>query len=177
MAELTVAMTYGNALFQAAKETGKTALIKEELDGIVEIFKSEDDFLNFLNTPCIAAAEKKPVIEKVFQGKICDELLNFLFILIDKGRTRHLFKIAEIYGEFLNQEEGVAYGKIYSAYPLPEDKIAKFEEETGKLIKENVRLENEIDKTLLGGVKILIDGKIIDASVKSRIDALAETIR
>ena len=39
------------------------------------------------------------------------------------------------------------------------------------------QLENEIDKTLLGGVKILIDGKIIDASVKSRVEALAEAIK
>ena len=177
MAELTVAMTYGNALFQAAKELDKKKLIKDELEEMIKLLKSEEEFLSFLNTPCVSAKEKKTVVNSIFNGKICDELLNFMFILIDKGRTRHLFKIAEIYDELLNQDEGFAYGKIYSAYPLPADKLAQFEAEAGKLIKENVRLENEIDKTLLGGVKILIDGKIIDASVKSRVEALAEAIK
>ena len=177
MAELTVAMTYGNALFLAAKETGKLESIRGELADMKTVLKNEPDFMAFLDTPTLSASEKKKTVTNIFEGKIEQELLNFIYILIDKGRTRHFLKIADIFEELINQEEGIAYGKIISAVPLDAGRIAKFEEETSKLIKQNVRLENEIDKSLIGGVKILINGKLIDASIKSRVTALKEAIK
>ena len=52
----------------------------------------------------------------------------------------------------------------------------KFEEQTGNLIKENVKLENEIDASIIGGIKILIDGKVIDATLRKRLDDLGSSI-
>ena len=66
---------------------------------------------------------------------------------------------------------------MYSAVPLSRSTLAKFEAETGKLLQKKVRLENEIDKSLIGGVRIFADGKMIDASVRARVSALIETIK
>jgi ATP synthase F1 delta subunit len=128
--------------------------------------------LAFLNTPAIAAGTKKNVISKIFDGNICDELLNLLCILIDKRRTRRLPKIISAYKDLVNKKEGYSYGKILSVEPLSEERVRKFEEETGKLLKLNIKLENVAAPDLIGGVKIYVDGKIIDASVKSRLKDL-----
>jgi len=56
MAELIVDLTYGSALFQAAKEVDKVALITE---GVLGIMEKEPSLVAFLNTPAIAAKEKK----------------------------------------------------------------------------------------------------------------------
>ena len=172
MAELTIAMTYGNALFQAAKEVDGVGLIKEEAEALLLVFEQEKDLPAFLNTPTIAAAEKKKVITKIFEGKICLELLDLLYVLIDKRRTRHFQKIVEAYKDMINKEEGFSYGKILSVSPLCEDRLARFEEETRKLLKMNVKLENVTAPDLIGGVKIFIDGKVIDASIKGRLFSL-----
>ena len=79
MEELTIDLTYGTALFEAARETGKTDLINEEAGQLIELFGQEPDLHKFVNTPGISAEEKKNVLENVFRGRICDELLNFLF--------------------------------------------------------------------------------------------------
>ncbi len=102
--------------------------------------------------------------------------MNFLYVMIDKGRTKHFERAIKVYKELLDKEEGLAYGKIFSVKPLSADKLQKFEKETGKLLQEKVKLENEIDTNLIGGIKILIDGKVIDASLRKRLEDLSNTI-
>ena len=70
-----------------------------------------------------------------------------------------------------------AYGKIYSARPLSEAQLTKFEEETGALLREKVQLKNKVDPSLLGGVKIMVDGKLIDASLRSQLKALEDKMK
>jgi len=168
MAEL-VRLTYGSALFSAAREVNKIPLISEEAEELLKILGEEPDLFTFLNTPAISVGEKKDVISKIFEGRICDELLNLIYILIDKGRTRHLAQIISVYKDLVNKKEGFSYGKILSVKPLSEERIRRFEEETGKLLKLNVKLENIIAQDLIGGVKIFVNGKLIDASIKSRL--------
>ena len=177
MAELAVARTYGSALFEAARDLDKIELIKNEIAEMLEIFKSTPEFMLFLNAPSISHDEKKAVLHDLFEGQFSREFLNFMDILIEKGRMRRFEKIASVYTELVNTEEGITVGIIYSAVPLDSDRLERFEKETGKLLRKNVRLENEVDKSLIGGVKIFADGKMIDASLRARVSALMDTIK
>ena len=176
MAALIVDLTYGSALFQAAKEVDKVEVISQEAGALLDVLDREPDLLAFLNTPAIAASVKKDVVSKIFEGKVADELLNLLFVLIDKGRTRHFSKIIDTFKDLIRKEEGFSYGKIMSVKPIDGERLARFEEETGKLLKLNVKLENLTAPDLIGGVKIFIDGKVIDASVKSRLKDLRSSM-
>jgi ATP synthase F1 delta subunit len=176
MAELTIGRTYGDALFQAACDVNKKELILGEATQVLEILKQESDLSAFIDTPVISVGQKKDVLKSIFEGRISTELLNFLYVMIDKGRTRHFERAIKVYKELLNEQEGVSYGKIFSVKLLSTDRLEKFEAETEKLLKQNVKLENEIDASLIGGVKILIDGKVIDASIRKRLEDLNNTI-
>ncbi len=176
MEELTIDLTYGTALFEAARETGKTELINEEAGQLLEIFREEPDLQKFVCTPGISAEEKKKVLENVFRGKICDELLNFLFVLADKGRMMHFEKMIKSYRKLMDKEEGVSYGKVYSVIPLTDEQISGLEKDASKLFRMNVKLANEIDPSLIGGVKLLVEGKLIDASIRKRFDDLSSQI-
>ena len=83
MAELTVDLTYGSALYQAAVETNKKDLILDEAFQVQDVFEREPEFFEFLNYPAISAIEKKDVLKNVFEGRICQELLNLLYVLTD----------------------------------------------------------------------------------------------
>ena len=176
MAELTVEGTYGYALYLAAKELDKIQLILGETKEVLSVLENEPGFVDFINTPVIPAKEKKAVLEKVFGDKISDELLNLFFILVDKGRAKQIAKIFRAYEAKINEVEGYAVGKILSVVPLTEEQIKKFEEQTEKLLKERIKLENEVDVRLLGGIKIFINGKVIDASLRNRLDSLTSAI-
>lgn len=172
MAELTVEMTYGKALFEAAKDANKIELIFEEIKEIAKLFKNEPDFYEFVNTPIISGAKKKTAVEKIFTGRISPEVLNFLYILIDKRRTKNFGKIVDQYQKIINISEGVSSGDIYSVEELTKQQLLAFEEKTGKLLRKNVKLENKVDPSILGGVKIFVEGKVIDATIRKRLQDL-----
>lgn len=172
MAELTVEMTYGKALFEAARDENKIELILEEIKEIRDLFQAEPDFYEFINTPVLAGAKKKDAVEKIFAGRISTEVLNFLCILIDKRRTKNFNKIVDQYQKIIDVSEGVSSGDIYSAEALTEEQLLAFEEKTGKLLRKKVKLENKVDTTILGGVKIFVEGKVIDATIRKRLQDL-----
>jgi len=176
MAELTIDLTYATALYEAAKETGKVDTITEEASQVLDIFKQEPDLDAFVKYPGISAGEKKSVLENIFDGRIYDELLNFLCILIDKGRIIHFERIVKTYSKMVEREEGFSYGTVYSVVPLSEDRIAELEAESSKLFRINVKLSNEIDPDLIGGIKLMVEGKLLDASVRKKFDDLGSQI-
>ena len=173
MAELAVDLTYGTALVEAAREVGKENQILEEAQAVVQLIEDEPDLHQFINYPGVSADEKKEVLKNIFEGRICEELLNFLYILVDKRRTMNFGRIIKVYKSLVEREEGVSYGTVYSVVKLSDERMAELEEQTSKLLHMNVKLENELDPSLLAGFKILVEGKIIDASYRKKFDELA----
>ena len=177
MAELTVELIYGKALYEAAFDVNKTDVILEEAQELMGIFKAEPEFYEFISTPIISATQKKEAVTKIFSNRICDELLNLLLILIDKGRTKEFGNIIRRYKLLINQSLGFSNGTIFSVKPLSNEQLKTFEEKTGKLIQKNVKLENKTDSTIIGGVRIFIEGKVIDATIRKRLNDLNESLR
>ena len=176
MAELAVDLTYGTALMEAARELGKEDQILEEAQAVVQLIEDEPDLHQFINYPGVSADEKKEVLKNIFEGRICNELLNFLYILVDKRRTMNFGRIVKVYKSLIEREEGVSYGTVYSVVKLSDERMAELEEQTSKLLQMKVKLDNEIDPNLLAGFKILVEGKIIDASYRKKFDELASQI-
>ena len=173
MAELTVDLTYGTALMEAARELGKEDQILEEALAVAQLIEEEPDLHQFINYPGVSADEKKEVLKNIFEGRICEELLNFIYILVDKRRTMNFGRIVKVYKSLIEHEEGVSYGTVYSVVKMSDERVAELEEQTSKLLQMNVKLENEIDPSLMAGFKILVEGKIIDASYRKKFDELA----
>lgn len=176
MESLSVDLTYGQALFEAARDNGKLKEISSELDSLGELFTTEPQFFELIKTPTISAKEKKIMAEKIFVGQISKEMLNFLFVLIDKRRVFNFDGINKVYKKLLDEEEGVTQGEVYSVIELSPEEMQKLEDSTSKLIQKKVKLENKIDESLIGGVKVYIDGKLIDASIKKRLSDLKEVL-
>lgn len=177
MAELTVENTYSKALFEAATERNKVDIILNELKELSSIFENDPKFFELFRTPVISAAEKKKVAEQTFEGRISPETLNFLLVLIDKKRMSSFNRIVRAYQKLIDQELGISQGTVYSVEPLTDIQLRSFEEKTSKLLQKNVKLVNKIDAFLLGGVKILIEGKVIDASIRKQLQNLEGSIK
>ena len=164
MAESVVSLTYGAALYEAAKDVGKVEQILDEVKQLSSLIEGNEEISDFLNSPAIAPKEKKDVVEKTLKGIFCDEIINFVFVLIDKGRTGEVKRIARHYRRLYDQDAGVAEGVIYSVVPLKDEQLHRFEGEMSRLLQKKVKLKNRIDKKLIGGIKIQVDGKMIDQS-------------
>lgn len=170
--ELVVAMTYGQALFDAARELDKLKVIEDEITQIDQILKDEPYYMELLQSPAIPLSGKKQMIRNVFEGRVQQEVLSLLYILVDRSRVNYYHYIVKEYLRLYDAERGDAYGKVYSTVALNEEQMEKIAQEAGKLLKKKILLKNEIDSSLIGGIKVAVDGKIIDASFSSQLKDL-----
>jgi ATP synthase F1 delta subunit len=173
---LTVNDVYGEALYEAVSDLDRTDEFVDAVRVMRDVFNEHPDFFLLLRTPSIAADERKQLAAKVFDGRVPPELINFIYVLVDKRRVGQFAGITSAFEKKADAKEGVSRGRIESAAELSAEQLARFERETGRLLRRNVKLEPVVDARLIGGVRIYVDGKFIDASIRRKLDDLKETI-
>ena len=176
MDTLTVANTYSQALFDAASEDGVVNQIAAEYKEITKVFEDNPQLKRLFLIPMLSALEKKEIAVKIFEGNVSRIMLNYMFVVIDKRRIGAWEAIGRQYEKLVLAADGKTQGMLYSAIPLDKKRLKALEEKTGAALGLSVRLENRIDRSLIGGVKIYVDGKLIDASVKTRLEAMKQRI-
>lgn len=177
MAELTVETVYAQALYDVAKCLSIEDVILSEITDIKNLLLINSEFFQFLKTPVIEGKNKKGAVQDIFAGKVSKELLNFMYILIDKRRTSKFLKIADMYTTLINESKNISTGIIYSAIDLKGEQIRDFDEKVSDLIGKKVKLKNIIDTSIIGGVKVFVEGKVIDATIKKRLTDLEQSLR
>ncbi|NLK72874.1 MAG: F0F1 ATP synthase subunit delta [Clostridiales bacterium] len=175
MAEL-VAITYGKALFEVAQDSNSVDLFREQMDFIKGLFEKEPDFYELYKSPRINKDEKKKILREVFGDKVSDIVLNFLFVLMDKKRTSSFFSICKEYFRLTNEYNNIEEGTVYSAVSLSESQVKLLEEKLSQITGKSVRLQVIEDPSLIGGIKVKIGEKVIDASIQNKLKSLKETI-
>lgn len=171
MAEL-VSKTYSEALFEVGVEEGKVDLFKEELDFIVQMFDENPEFYELFKTPKVNAEERKAVMTEVFGGKISDEMLNFLKILLDKQRSSAIYGIQGAFTDKVDLFKGNEVVTVESAIELNAAELESLKAKLDKLTGKNTVLTNVVNEEILGGVIVKMGDKVIDGSVKSKLDEL-----
>ena len=177
METLTAELTYAQALFDAAKDLDKVDKIGEEFKFVADVIRGAPELKKLLLIPTLSAYEKKQAAEKIFAPYICRELMNFICILIDKHRYGLWEGIGKQYERLVWERAGLTKGVVYTALPLDPKRLGEFEEKTGAALNKKVKLENHVDVTIIGGAKIYVDGKLIDASIKTRLEGMKQRIR
>lgn len=155
----------------------KIDTVKEELDALKELLEKEEDFFHMLNLREVDAGTRMEWMRDIFDGAIQDETLALLCVLMER---QELYGFSQVLGEGLKllgvERQGVR-GVVYSAVPLEEATVKKLEKQTANLLKKPVTLVNQIDESLIGGFLISADGKLIDASIRKRLEDLNVRLR
>ena len=168
---------YAEALADIADHAGELDSFGRELREVVELFGKQAELRLFLADPGVGAGPKKEILKKVFSGRVKAEILNFLMLLIDKGRIDRLPGIYTEYEKEADRRKKVLNITIVSAMPLRETQINEIKEIfKNKYGASSVKEHIEIDKTLLGGVKVIVGDKVFDGTVKGRLEGLREVL-
>lgn len=171
-----VSRRYARALFDLASEKGIVDQLEEELNGIIAAFKENSDLYKVLYHPRITDTDKIALTEVVFKGKVSDEALNFVILLIDKHRVIFLEDILAEYTEEANQIRNMVQAKVSTAIPLTPEEQQQLKDKLIKMTGKNVQLTAEIDLSLVGGVVVRIGDTVIDGSVARRLSVLKDKL-
>jgi len=163
---------YALALYKVAEEKGNVEQYLEELRNIVALINNDKDFLQLIKHPQVSTSSKKKLFEQVFKGKINDDLLSFLLVLIDKGRILQLDgKLKEMEKIHLEKNNKVV-ADVTTVIPLAGEERKNLIEKLEKKFNKKVLLEEHIDSSILGGVYVKVDNEVIDGTVKSKLEEM-----
>ena len=167
---------YGEALFSLALETGNTDNFKSALDTVCKIFKNDPEYVEFLACYGIPVSERTEALESALGNIIPEYVLSFLQILCEHGTIKEFFECVDMYNSLYAEHNKMTTAVVTSATPLDDVQKSSLIKKLEKLSGRNVTLDCRIDKTVLGGLVIELDGKIIDGSLKHKLQKVKEVI-
>lgn len=174
MAERAAARRYAAAFLSLADELGQVDALGQDLDRALEMAQSDGGILlKVLANPVFTSAERRSVLDALLpQAGLQQMTTNLLKLMADRGRFGSLPDLVSIYHEQADALAGRLRVEVSTAEPLTDELAqgirATLEKSTGKQIV----LEPHVDPTLIGGLVARVEGKVYDASVRSRLDAL-----
>ena len=172
MAKL-VSKTYGEALFELAVEEGKEEEFLTEVASLTAILDENPDFAKLMNHPKILKEEKLSVVEEVFKGRISEELVGFLRLVVTKDRYSDIDDILNYFVSEVKQLKGIGVANVIAAMELTDSQKKAIED---KLLAttsfKTMEINYSVDENLIGGMVIRIGDRVVDSSVRTKLDKL-----
>ncbi|MGC1853128.1 MAG: ATP synthase F1 subunit delta [Solirubrobacterales bacterium] len=169
------ARVYAEALFEVAKEKGKLDSIGADLGQFVDAVDRNRDLQVFLFSPHFSSAEKVEGLQRAVSGADT-ELVNFLELLIEKGRMTEIFRIRREFDELWKRENKRIDVTVTSAVELDPAVVAKIGEEIERQTGHKVDLASRVDDEVLGGIVLQVGNMVLDASIRSRLEKLRKSV-
>jgi ATP synthase F1 delta subunit len=170
-----VARVYANALFEAAKESGKLDVVHDQLGEFADALDGDRELQLFFFSPYFSSTEKKEGLGKAIDGAE-PALHNFLELLCEKHRMPVVFRIRRDLDALWAKENRRLGVTVTSAVELPEDVVRRIGEEIEKQTGQTVELRSEVDDDILGGIVLQVGNMVLDASVRNRLDKLRKSV-
>lgn len=167
----SVAMRYATGLFELAKEENAVTKYGEDLSLVADVFKDQDVF-GFFNHYNVNRDTKMNLLDQAFKSEVSEYVLNFLKLLIDKGRIGQCKDIILAYQKLTNDYLGIKEGILYTAKPLSASEVEEIVNAVSKSMDCKVVLKTIIDESLIGGVKVVVGNHVIDGSIKNKLSLL-----
>jgi F-type H+-transporting ATPase subunit delta len=172
----TIARPYAEAAFRLADAQGKLADWSATLANLSGV-TADERVRAAIGDPNIPAAKVAGLIIAILSGKLSGETENFVRVLAENGRLDVLAEIRSQYEVLKNEREGVVEAEVYTAFEMDQaqvaDLVSRLEKKTGRKVRARV----SVDKSLIGGVKIVIGDKVIDGSARAQLGALENALK
>lgn len=169
MASSRIASRYSKSLFDLAQQNGELEQVKSDMLNAKAICASSRELTNLLRNPIVQAKDKKAVFAKVFSG-FTKLSLDFINLLVEKRREEELPMVAEQFIVAYNELKGISRAIVVSASPLSDtanERIKAYVQ--GLLGSTDIELSNEIDASIIGGLVIKHNDRLLDMSVAKEL--------
>lgn len=167
---------YAEALFMLVAEEQKLDDYTKALDTIRSLIEENPEYTEFLASPAIALSERLQAIDQAFGESMPEYIVSFLKILCENGRIRSLIGCIDEFGKLVMAISNRTEANVVSAVPLSDEQkktiCSKLEKITGKIIDPVYT----VDESLIGGIKIEVEGKTFDGSIRHRLQDVKDVI-
>ncbi len=177
MAKL-VSATYGDALFDLAVQESKVDSLYAEAKICLQAFEENSELGRLLNHPKIEKSEKEKVIESSFGPFVSKDMTGLLVIMVSKDRQNSILETLEYFLDKVKEYKGIGTVTVSTAKELTEEQKEKTVSKLLTTTKYNqLDVTYIVDETLIGGMVIRIGDRVVDSSIKTKLDELAKDLK
>ena len=172
----TTSKEYAEALFELA--AGEN-LLQETSDGLVTVIsamRQTPEYRQLLASAAVGKAARIEALEGAFRGKIPNVLLGVLRMMVSRGHMSALDGMAREYEELSREYRGESVALVTSAVPLKEAEAVAIRAELEKRVARRIILRCELDPALIGGVRVEVEGRVIDGSIRNKLEQIKDVM-
>jgi F-type H+-transporting ATPase subunit delta len=161
---------YALAFYEIGEEKERVEEYLNELKEVVRLIDENEQLLEIIKHPDLSTSKKKQLFNNIFSGKIDDDILSFLLILIEKNRMLELDDILQEVEKIHLDRMKVLDAYVKTVIPLTDEEKNALIEKLQKKYARTIVLKEEIDKDIIGGVFIRVGNHIMDGTIKSKFE-------
>lgn len=173
MSVIRVASRYAKSLLELSVEKGELEAVHKDMNRLLEIAASNQEFKVMIQSPVINSDKKLNVLRALYANNASPITLAFFDILARKGREGVLLDIAKEFHKQFNTQQGIQEAEIVTTFPIDEELRKSFigivKEISGK---DKIELAEKVEEDLLGGFVLTVGDKQIDESLSSKLNSL-----
>ncbi|CRK76008.1 F-type ATPase subunit delta [Nereida ignava] len=172
-----IADRYATAVFEIAKEGKKVKALETDLASLTDAL-AVDDFSNLISSPMISREEQAGAIVALAKKmKLSPTVSNTLNLMATKRRLFVLPQLVTRLREIIAQDKGEVTAEVVTAKALTKTQADKLAKTLKASVGKTVTLNATVDESLIGGLVVKVGSKMIDTSVKSKLDALQNSMK
>ncbi|MBP1629955.1 MAG: synthase subunit delta [Bacteroidetes bacterium] len=166
---------YARAIFDLAIEVNLLDQVSKDIFFIEEVCQENVLLTSIMKNPNINIGSKKKIIRDIFEDKVEKLSLDFIILLVDKRRVVYLKEIANEFHAIFNEYHNIKVANLIVSNEASDDIIAQMKAILEQKFNCKIELKVKIQKDIIGGFKLLVDGNIYDASISKQLNLLRKS--
>jgi len=171
----TTAVIYAQSLLELAEAKGQTDAIGADLTSIATAIHDNAGLKLFTIDPSVSTGTRAKLLKQAFDGKIAPLLVNFLGVLSAKGRLNILSEVADAYQYLVDKMRNKVEVDVTVAKALTPDQMQVVQQKVSTALGKTATVTQQVDESIIGGLMLRVEDKLIDASVKYQLEAIKQS--
>ncbi len=177
MRSSAAARRYARALFAIARESDSIPAIRQQLDGLAELFERSPDLARSLFRPLHPVAQRRKLLASVCErAGTSPTVRNFCAFLIDQRRLIAFEAICGEFGRLADDSAGRTRAEVVSAVPLGPTQRERLQRALASRTGREIELSESVDPSLLGGAIATVDGLVFDGSLRTQLSQMRSSL-
>jgi F-type H+-transporting ATPase subunit delta len=172
---VAAARRYAEAAFQVAMADGTLDRWQADLASAAELL-GRPDVAPVVGSPAVPLSQRQGIVDQLLRPRIAPQALRLISLLVERGKVAGLPSVSENYNRMLNAHRGVVEATVTSAVPLTADETAAIRSRVEAMAGSAVELRTEVDPDLIGGLTIQVRDRLLDASIRGRLERLRDQL-
>ncbi|MDY0339829.1 MAG: ATP synthase F1 subunit delta [Coriobacteriia bacterium] len=168
--------TLARVLFELATSSDVVDAVGADLGSVVSAVRGHVDLHQALTDTSLPEEKKRDIMRDIFGESATPETLAIVTLMVQRGMTDQLGDVARLFSEIAEAERGVVVAEVTTAIELDDALRAKLVKQISAALDRPVTLQERVDETILGGIRINVAGRVLDGTVASQLDGVRQAL-